>query len=507
MKRAMWFAVFLLAFFGMPGVQAAEPSFHVVKAGETLQSIAGANWKAVCRANGLKNCNKIRAGQKIMLENRSQRASVTAPSTTASGDFRWTKVGGAPLHGCGGRSDATINLEAWKKLGLSQEDQDMLQRKISEGQHKEIFLKPGRRFQAAAFCEKGHVSFKYNVVAAWDRSVVVSARTYILSGGRLLHWVRNCNNWVLDTVVLPPAVAIAPPAAAPREEPEIVAEPEAVVIAERYDYDLALYAGADQNVRFGGFEGALYPLLKETKEGRHAVGIGAKGDWWKGENAQGFQYDGNNLTVGPAYKWSGYDGRDVNVKLLAGRVKENGHQGDYRSQQTYRALCLATNYTDASRERAGEEVLPEWSAWANYCHLMARSVGHSWQGSPISDTSDLGKSRAIVSIGGRVILHQNLETATSGALSGTVARNLQPFVELGGNVETPGDPTGHAYVGIRTANKLWTVGVGAHFGPEGTIPGFAVTFDAGRAIKLNIEETRWTATLEGLKASGIDTTD
>ena len=45
-------------------------------------------------------------------------------------------------------------------------------------------------------------------------------------------------------------------------------------------------------------EGALYPP-HEKRETMAMFGIGAKGDWWKGENAKSFQYDGNNPTVGP----------------------------------------------------------------------------------------------------------------------------------------------------------------------------------------------------------------
>lgn len=508
MKHIVRFIVLLLAFFGMSGAWAVESSIHVVKRGETLSRIAGKNWKQVCELNKLQNCGRIVVGQKLILNpvgsgTRSLSRSGSAPSTK-SGVFAWKNVGAAPLHGdrCGGRDEATINREAWDYLGLAKAEQVLLEQQISERKHQGLYLKPGDHFEAVAFCQKGKVSFKYNVVAAWPKEKVVYARSYTLTDGRVLYWVLNCNNWVL----LGPAVSPPEPAVVEAEAPPEPKEAGEVfeTVAARYDYDLAMYAGADPDVRFAGFEGAFFPLLKDTEDGRHALGIGAKGDWWTGANAQGFKYDGNNLTIGPAYKWSGTDGRDVNIKLLAGRVKQSGHQGDYESQQRYNALCLATNYTDASREREGQEALPEWSVWANYCHLVAKKFGHTWQGKSIADTSELGQSKAIISIGGRLYLHKNLETATSGALSGEVVRGLQPFVELGGNMEVPSDPSGHAYLGVRTADKIWTAGVGPHFSSEGVVPGFAVTFDAGRAMKLSIENTRWQATLEGLKANGID---
>ncbi|HET6951441.1 MAG TPA: LysM domain-containing protein, partial [Acidimicrobiales bacterium] len=47
---------------------AHTPGTHVVKPGETLSGIAGSNWAAVARANGIANPNRIFPGQVIRLD-------------------------------------------------------------------------------------------------------------------------------------------------------------------------------------------------------------------------------------------------------------------------------------------------------------------------------------------------------------------------------------------------------------------------------------------------------
>lgn len=59
-----------------------QSSVHTVVAGETLSSIAGANWPAVCAANGIGNCNLIYVGQQIKL---GSGGTAPAASTSSSG--------------------------------------------------------------------------------------------------------------------------------------------------------------------------------------------------------------------------------------------------------------------------------------------------------------------------------------------------------------------------------------------------------------------------------------
>ena len=502
----MAFVVSLLSIFGCSHALASQCTGsempHTVKAGDTLSRVVGQQWKKYADAKKMTNPYTIRIGQELCIPQGS-RVKVSIPTITNSEVFYWRKVGGAPLKGCDGKGEAEINQAAWKAHGLTDAERAELQTLVAGKKFEDRFVAVGEQHAEVSFCKAGKVVVRKNVITAWSKETAVAAMTFTLSTGRRMDWVRNCANWLKygspsSTVSVPPVKAEE------KVEVEEVATPaeQLAVVAERFDYDLGTYAGADPNVRFAGLEGAVYPWLVPGAKGRHAYGIGVKYDWWSGDS-KGFGYDGDHLAIGVAYKWSGDDGRDLNVKLLSGRVKENGHERDYRSWQLYKSACLATNFTDASRERAGQTLFPEWTAWANYCRLTAKAFGHTWQGIPIADTSTLGKSTALVSFGGRLYRHKNLETA--GIMSGESARKLQPFVELGFNREVPADFSGHLYLGVRTVDKIWTVGVGPHFSGDGVVPGFGVTFDAGREKKNSIKSARWQKTLQSLEAAGIST--
>ncbi len=502
MKRMLLWLVWLLAFFGMSAVQAAELATHVVRPGETFGKISGANWKADCKLNKLADCNKIHVGQvlKLTAAPRAHKARVAAvvphPSCITLGVAPWN-----PEHQLE-RTLAGIN----QLTTLTPAQKAVAKQKVTAGEKTSENKLTGHTvfremlYQSKVFGQAKHVYDK-PVCTPEEGGKPEVMDTYDLGDGTYLAIPRRCGNpAVFMKPVAPPPVELR--SLSKEETPQ--APPQKDIITERYDpdYDLAEYAGADKDVMFAGFEGAYYPRPKNVATGRHAVGIGVKGDWWDGHTHTGFQYDGYAFAPGLAYKWSGKDRRDVNLKLLFGRVKENGHQGAYESDQLYRSVCLASNYTDASREREGKKALPEWTFWMNYCQLKAKSYGHTWQGQPIADTSALGKSTALVSIGFRLYLHRDLETA--GVASGDVARKLQPFFELGVNQEVPMDPSGHAYLGVRTSDKLWTFGAGPHFSHLGTVLGAGITHDGGRAMKMSIENARWQETYKALKAEGID---
>ena len=145
--------------------------------------------RPICRSGGdASNCwleleavganshrlTKSEAGQK---DHVGTVRSVPLPRLAFGGCcFPGTKVGGPAR--LWRRNDATINLGGMEEAWSSARHQNMLEKKSARVSTRNCSSKPGHRFQAAAFCEKGHVSFKYTVVAARNRSVVVSARTY-----------------------------------------------------------------------------------------------------------------------------------------------------------------------------------------------------------------------------------------------------------------------------------------------------------------------------------------
>jgi LysM repeat protein len=87
-----------VAFAGVTGLASAASAdtSHVVRPGETLSGIVGANWAAVAAANGIANPNLIYPGDVIRLDGASSgghhtvaapapaRASAPAPAATSS---------------------------------------------------------------------------------------------------------------------------------------------------------------------------------------------------------------------------------------------------------------------------------------------------------------------------------------------------------------------------------------------------------------------------------------
>ncbi len=293
---------------------APADSKYVVREGDTLGVLFGRNAKAVCELNKLANCDRIVPDQVLKLPEgveaktgtqvrvskpkpkRVSSAFVTKPKVakaapTEPGVFYWKKVGGAPLKGCGGKDDETLNEEAWTKLGLSDEEKAELRAKVALESFEHTWFKPGMRLPAVAFCKKGEVVFRENVVTAWSESEVVIARTYVLHSGRRLHHVRNCNNWVPDVSVpvapvaeaaqavptdeaVPTPAEEAPPAppisAFPKED---IAEWEAIVGAGVWDNKLA-----HGNWRYG--EAALMAILPDG----YRLGGGVYGMWGGGSS-------------------------------------------------------------------------------------------------------------------------------------------------------------------------------------------------------------------------------
>ena len=303
----------------------------------------------------------------------------------------------------------------------------------------------------------------------------------------------------------PPAV-VTPPPPTVTEPPAVVEPPEAKVVVRNHDWDLGLYLGGDRDVTYAGYDGAFYPKLVFTKSGRHAFGIGSTGDAWKGETPapQSFSFEGTKIGVGPAYKFSSYERRDFTGKLMLAWLRESGHNGDgYEMHRKASLICAALSYNDAAREKNGETILPEWQVWLTFCEPMGGvKASHSFQGSPISDTKAIEALNYLLSVGGRVYLCKDF-TCLFG--ESEIAKKLQPFIELGANRTSPFPWSYHAYVGVRTKNKVLGVGVGLHWNKTAHLIGATVTYDVGRHGKIVDEEERWDAMVKSLNALGIAT--
>lgn len=523
---------------------ASQPKTHTVKtAGETLSKIGerfGYDWRGLCAYNDLSNCHVITIGQVIKLGTvhktkpqiatvspKAPKAKVAAPALEkVEGEIPYRVVGSAPLNGCGKKSIDVINEEAWVALGLSEEDKAYLRQRIGHTgprinittEEGRVDIRTGTRIEQVTFCHKGSAVAIGPMRTVWDESTLkdpVLGERFVLPSGHALVWMRNCFNWITwqppeKPVELPPPqreespppAASAPPVTPTPDEPQVPKaepeEPEAAVIED--DWDLGFFAGGDKDVRYGGGEGAYYPFLKYAQWGRYALGVGGSFSLWEGGTSDGYVYGGRTGAFGLAQKFSFNNRRDLGIKFpMIGGLWERGHDASnkYQQRRFTELLCASVSYTDASREKDGKTVLPEWQIWGSYCNALNQSKSHSWEGKAL-DSSLLPDNQYVLGIGGRVFLSKNL--GDEG-----LAAKLQPFVELGANKTAPNDPSGHAYVGLRTVNKVWGCGAGLHFADVGRTPGATCTYDAGRHYKLHVQEERWNAMIKAVEALGVAT--
>lgn len=517
------------------------PRTYTVQPGDGLIERFGAeNARFVCDLNQelLKgNCNRVYPGQVLKLPHHAEpkgakvhvakqpevakskaskpkaRQAVVQQSVKVDGEILYRVVGRAPLRECGKKSVDVINEEAWVALGLSEEDKAYLRGhidhagpRINAKSQDLVQILPGVRLEQVTFCRKGSAVAVGPMRTAWDADTAVYGERFVLPSGRALVWMRNCFNWITWQ---PPEKPVEPkpeqpqeeppevPPVAPPEVPQVPKEQEVKQVAYDYDWDLGFHVGGDKDVGYGGGEGAGYPFLKYFDWGRYALGVGGNFSFWKGDTPDGYVYGGHTGAFGLAQKFSFNNRRDLGIKFpMIGGLWERGHDatGKYQQRHFTSLLCASASYTDASREKEGKTVLPEWQWWASYCDALHQTKSHSYEGKAL-DASLIPDNQFVLGVGGRVFLSKNL--GDEG-----LAAKLQPFVEVGANQTAPNDPSGHAYVGLRTVNKVWGCGVGVHWA-KGQTPGATCTYDAGRHIKLHIEEERWNAMIEAVEALGV----
>lgn len=521
-----------------------EPKTYTVKSGDTLGKRFGKNWKAVCDLNEelLKgNCNHLEIGWVLKLpegveplEDEALSAKkvakkAAAPAVLKKQELSCIKLGASPFNPDHVPARAIEGIELLETLPADKKE--VAKRKFLAGNKlTEKELVGAQTFKEMLYQSK--VSGK--VIHIFDKAICDPNQggvpevmdTYDLGDGYILAIPRRCGNvsWFFrpeapKLAPLPPRepeppIAPEPPASAP--EPTLTPPPalppvEQQVAARYDDWDLGFYAGGDRDVVYTGGEGAYYPGegIFWRNWGRYAVGVGAFGNLWDGQTPQDYSFGGRYGAIGLSQKWSTYERRDLGIKFpMIGAFSEYGHDstGKYRESRHAKILCASASYNDASREKAGETSIPEWQLWTSLCDPISQSKSHSWDGQALN-TADMKDIRHIVSVGGRVFLTKDL-TGLLGSDS-AAGKKLQPFVEVGANKTSPFPYSAHAYLGLRTVDKVWGCGVGPHYSDatNTTIAGFTCTYDAGRHYKLGVEQERWTAMVKSLEALGVNVAD
>jgi LysM repeat protein len=498
-----------------PSKPVPQGTTYTVVAGDTLSHRFGATWRAVCEFNRLADCDRLAIGQVLELPEGVVPNEQPAVSPGASGQgFVWRVVGGAPLKGCGGRDVSTVNEEAWAALGLSDEEKAELRTRVglepnlTSGRLRHLL--PGERFAAVTFCKNGRVVARTDVLTAWPERQAVFGETFVLSTGKTLVWVRNCHNWVMGTSAPPekivtdepPVVPDAPPA--PPAPPVEVPAPLPVSEAPQGFCDILdphLVVGQEHEpVHSGGdradssyLSGALY-CLRPGQGGMHGFGAKVQASAWSGRVNRGAgRYEGHLSLIGPSYEWIDDRGWDMEVSApLLGRLHEEFAQDKYRSRRDFSLIGATAGYNHYARRLNGERWFPETQVFGVAAVPLSRDVSHSWDGTRISDTSELRQFGLYANLGVRQWLYEG--------------DFLSPYAQAGYFLQTPSSESASLRVGIADPERIAGIGIGYDFDLKhggDPVPAWGFWVDIVKGVQVGRAMYRQGQVIRDAEARGI----
>ncbi len=152
----------------------------------------------------------------------------------------------------------------------------------------------------------------------------------------------------------------------------------------------------------------MYGLIVEDGGAEHAFGIGGTWSGWHGKTDTEFGFNGWLYGVGPAYRYSAYEGGwDLGIKLLPwASLTENGEAGSYQSHRQFDLRGITLAYNNYARELKGEKSFFKYQLFVSaYKPTGESEVGHTWNGQPINDTTGIQKLDHVLNVGGRLGLY------------------------------------------------------------------------------------------------------
>lgn len=455
-----------------PTPEPVKPESHTVAKGETLAGIAklhGLDWKELCVHNKLTDCHVIRPDQELSLAVSDEDKVLTkkaAPSRYFEPKNRYTvidcsktKLGYCVFSRPGGdpvcRADQLSILV--RDFKVSKEDA-----LAWTGVSKERkLMKAGTLIDGLSF---GH--------GYWQGPVLVKQDMWYTEGeiaGQVIGQFDKCCNTFPVKKLSPPVPAVIPPAVVvppePAPEPAIPAEPEEAPLpkadAAAYEHQVDAYTGygrvwhGDSHYGYAGFDWYLKQWVFVDEDGKtHRLGFGA--DYSAGSGVAGtdgkFHWDA--LTLRPvAYKIEGTDGKTLRLRILVTRIRDGvvADQGRYQNERTMWQWGPEVIFTDQGRKDAGHKWWSEHRFSAAVLFNFHKSGSHSWEGTPITDTTELLKVKGMVRAGARLYIYD---------LDG----GMRTFVQAGASVQWPNVARSVGIsVGIDGPDELWTVFAGPNF--------------------------------------------
>lgn len=459
MKRLIASCVALLL-----GAAAYAGDFHVVRKGDTLSALFGARAGQVCQLNKLSNCNKIVVGQKLHVSNVAVRAEPASCMTLGAAPFN-------PEHKMSRLREGIELLTT-----LSPEQKALAQKKVAFEERERNRELVGRQ----VFKEMLYQSKTGKVVHVYDKPICTPEQggqpevmdTYDLGGGVFLAIPKRCGNVAVFMkpvppqpkpipVVVPPVVVPVPPIATPAPVP--TPEPKEVPKADGavYEHQVDAYVGygkvwhGPSHYGYAGFDWYLKQWVFVDEDGKtHRLGFGADYSAGSGQAGTDGKFNWDALTLRPvAYKIEGKDGKTLRLRILVTRIRDGvvADQGRYQNERTMYQWGPEVIFTDQGRKDAGHKWWSEHRFSAAVLFAFHKSGSHSWEGTPITDTTELLKVKGMIRAGARLYIYD-------------FDGGYRTFVQAGASVQWPNVARSVGIsVGVEGPDELWTVFVGPNF--------------------------------------------
>lgn len=500
MKKIL-FVLAALVGLGTPAyAQEQEERVVTVKAGDTLSKIAGRNWRAVCKANALPDCTKIRVGQTIRLDATS--APEEAPQATgnrdAEGYFLWREVGIRNMRIYQGselvRHSQVLSM---RKSGLSEVEISEVVTAINNGTAEEGVMETGMRFDVVSYSTSRGVELVRKVKYVGRESHRIwRVRT---STGRVFTIIEKCDNFAIEEAPPPPPVIERPPPPvevppAPPPPVDIPPPPAAKKFCE--NIRLNLVVGAEVEIdpaRAWSLYGAwgVY-CMQKLRDGEIGFGLGGQHARYGSGPGNG-KFRGGFDGVGPSVMRVWDRGQDLEAKLMFGKYWSDYRETDYRSRERADVLAMSVAHNDYSGRVDGSG-RPERQIFALAAIPVGGSSGEWWQGNKISEGSHL---QAYLNFGVRQYLQKE-----------DPDRPWNLYAQVGGLAELrSGDDYFSCSFRLGATNKRRTFGIHAGINTcnGGIIPAIGAWYDLGNDLAKSRADRRLAAVSndngEGRKAT------
>jgi hypothetical protein len=495
----------VLAFFCLGGnawADETKESCVTVQRGDNLIRTARALNSTVsdlARINGIKNPNRIYLRQKICrdaemkspakgseIPQKEEPEKPSAPKNVETdiaveGYTPYAEVGRNPLvpkNEQNPKALTSIERDALVHIGANEGDIALIDQLLKEGKMEAILLPIGTKFIAMSERGKGKsVKISHRRIATWKSPE--SATVFTLSDGRKVARIDSCSNWTqleVEPEETPEEIALA------AVTPEPIEEAEEERGCGLDDHDLFLSRGGTSgngsSTTYNYADGFACLAKTRVDGGTVKGGVGGLYGDHHGSADDGFGYKGKRYGGGPAVKYVDDDGWDARLGLLFGRVSNDGHSADrdYVQSRNFRMFGPSAGINLYQREMAGEAWFPKTQIWASAFKLSGASLNHSWQGTPIEDTSSL-KSSWLISAGVRQFILQG---------------PVKPWVSAEFFGELPMTRNGTLMIGVTDEKEIFWAGIGKTWSLKngGSAQSWMFGMDVGNAVRERRSDAR-----------------